>query len=169
MISLIACCDANNLIGIGPKIPWHHEPYKSELVEAVKADLEHFRKVTSGSSIIMGRTTFQSIGRPLPKRQNIVMTKGLIEFPGTETVRSWKEAMAVSRTSQTYVIGGGQVYNESIAFAERIILTRLDIAIDVESTEKPVYFPAVLRFKWTLVETQYIPKGKILVYSRISD
>lgn len=141
-ISLIAAMDRNNAIGIGNTLPWH-----------VPADMQHFRKTTSGRCIFMGRKTFDSMGKALPKRTNFVLTRDeKWNAPDTTRVGSLLEAAQQAQKldgpNEMWVIGGAQVYEMALPYAHTLVLTRLDIAL----VEADAYFPAFSKDDWLLTE-----------------
>lgn len=121
-ITLIAAVDEKGAIGRDGKIPWH-----------LKADLQRFKKLTEGHTVIMGRRTFESIGRPLPRRKNIVLTKqGNLKKPGVMVAESWGEViyrLVNEEQGEVFVIGGRAVYKEAFALADKILLTRVHAVI----------------------------------------
>jgi dihydrofolate reductase len=115
-LSLIVAASRNNVIGSEGGLPWH-----------LPDDLGHFKRLTTGKPVIMGRRTFESIGRPLPDRRNIVMTRQA-DYPATgcEVVSSVDEALSlVHGTDEVMIIGGGQVYRDFLPHADRIYVTRV--------------------------------------------
>lgn len=132
--SLVIAQAANRVIGRDNHMPWH-----------LPADLAHFKRVTMGCPVIMGRKTWESIGRALPGRLNIVITRTpLFSAPGATVVRSLDEAFrAAGDADEAFVIGGGQIYAEAMATADRIYLT--EIATEVEGD---TWFPAFDRAQW---------------------
>lgn len=126
---------ANRVIGRENKIPW-------DLPE----DRKHFVQVTRGHAIIMGRLTWESLGRPLPNRRNIVVTRQQdAAFEGAEVAHSLEEALQLARQTdpEPRMIGGGQLYAESLPLATRIELTVLDEAVEGDS-----YFPELDPSEW---------------------
>jgi len=121
-LALIVAVSQNGVIGKDGDLPWH-----------IPEDLKHFRKNTVGHSIIMGRKTWDSIGRPLPKRKSIVVTRqeGLV-IEGAEVVHSLGEALDAARDhdSEPRVIGGATLYREAFPFATRLILTEVQREVD---------------------------------------
>lgn len=119
MISLIAALDRNRGIGKNNKLPWH-----------LPEDLKHFKETTKGHPVIMGRKTFESIGRPLPNRTNIVVTRNEQYSPENVVVKhSLEEAIEYSNTIDTgevFVIGGQDLFNQAIKIADRLYITRID-------------------------------------------
>jgi dihydrofolate reductase len=117
VVSLIVAADENNLIGGKNQLLWH-----------LPNDMKHFRELTEGHTVIMGRRTFESIGRVLPRRRNLIITREKnLKVPGAEIAASLDEAL--QKTSQesgeVFVIGGGQIYAQAIERADRIYLTRV--------------------------------------------
>jgi len=127
-LALIAAVARNGVIGKGGALPWH-----------LSEDLKHFKKTTDGHAIIMGRKTHQSIGRALPGRRNIVITRAVgAVFPGCETAHSLDEAIALARSTDPcpFVIGGASVYAEALPLATELHLTQID-----QDVEGDTYFP----------------------------
>ena len=123
MISLITAVSANGVIGRGGELPWH-----------LSDDLKRFKQLTLGKPIVMGRKTFESIGRALPGRQNIVLTRQS-EFAADEcdVVSSIDAAIAASGDAgEIVVIGGSEIYKLFLPLAERIYMTRVHIDVDGE-------------------------------------
>ena len=127
-IILIAAVDRNLAIGKNGKIPWD-----------IKEDLNFFRKKTEHSAIIMGRATFDSIGRPLPKRKNIVMTRSPQDREGVFEVSSVEEAIneAKSFSGKINIIGGEYIYKEFLPIATKLLITEIELDIDSPNA----YFP----------------------------
>ena len=140
--ALIAAMSRNRVIGRGDDIPW-----------VAKGEQALFKKITSGGTVIMGRKTFDSIGRPLPKRHNIVITRqprgdaDQLDFCGS--VEAALE-LAATIARPTFVIGGGEIYARTINHASALHLTTIDI--DVEGD---VYFPTFDEAAFNLVDTQH--------------
>lgn len=119
-ISLIVAMANNRVIGAGNALPWH-----------LPADLKHFKALTMGHPMIMGRKTYESIGKPLPGRTSVVVTRNT-EFsaPGAIVVNSLDSAIqACGTTDEVFVIGGAQLYRQAIDIADRIYLTEIDADI----------------------------------------
>ncbi len=126
---IVAAVARNRVIGKGNALPWH-----------IPGELKHFRAVTIDHAVIMGRKTFESIGKALPRRRNIVITRDrALRVEGCETAPSLTEAIAIAREkdSAPRVIGGAQIYAEAIALASELILTEIDRDYDGDA-----YFPA---------------------------
>lgn len=139
-ISLVVAASTNNVIGSDGGLPWH-----------LPDDLRHFKRLTTGNPIVMGRRTFESIGRPLPDRRNIVMTRDPdYVAPGCDVVSSVREALdLVEDADEVMIIGGGQVYRDFLPHADRIYLTR--VQADVEGD---TYFPDIDEAGWRLVSSE---------------
>ena len=117
MVSLIVAVSQNGVIGKDNKLPWH-----------IPEDLKRFKALTMGHPILMGRKTFESIGKPLPGRTNIVITRQQdFKSCGATVVHSLDEALATCQNAEEiFVIGGGEIYKQALPFANRIYLTRIN-------------------------------------------
>ncbi|KAA3602012.1 MAG: dihydrofolate reductase [Calditrichaeota bacterium] len=115
-ISLIFAKSSNGVIGKENTLPWH-----------LSADLKRFKKITSGNSILMGRKTYESIGRPLPNRKNVVITRQKdFEAKGCVVANSLEEAIEGCKDeAEIFVIGGSEIYKQAMKFADRIHLTEI--------------------------------------------
>ena len=115
-VSLVVAASINNVIGSDGGLPWH-----------LPDDLRHFKRLTTGKPVVMGRRTFESIGRPLPDRRNIVMTRNPdYAATGCEVASSVSEVLdLVGNADDVMIIGGGQVYRDFLEHANRIYLTRV--------------------------------------------
>ena len=134
-IVLIAAVDKNLAIGKDGKIPWE-----------IKEDLKFFRENTENTAIIMGRATYDSIGRPLPKRKNIVMTRTFKEREGIIEVNSSKDALehAISYSEKINIIGGEYIYKEFLPLATKLLITE----IDIEVISPDAFFPEWDTNRW---------------------
>jgi dihydrofolate reductase len=132
-ITLIAAMGKNRAIGLDGKMPWH-----------LPAELQHFKRATMGKAILMGRKTWQSIGRPLPGRQNIVISRdpGFVAG-GADVVNSLEAALEISQVDEIMVIGGGQLYELALPLAQHMILTLIDIEPDADT-----WFPLWDKEQW---------------------
>ena len=134
-IVLVAAMGRNRAIGVDGRMPWH-----------LPADLKHFKSVTIGHPIVMGRRTFESIGRPLPGRRNIVLSTSLESAPeGVEVHGSLDDALAGIDDGAAMIIGGGAVYEEALPRAARMELTLVDAEPDGDT-----FFPPYDRHEWQL-------------------
>ncbi|KAA1151789.1 type 3 dihydrofolate reductase [Pseudoalteromonas sp. FUC4] len=129
IISMIAAMANNRVIGLDNKMPWH-----------LPADLQHFKKVTTGKPVIMGRKTFESIGRPLPGRRNIIITRNSeYTAKGIEVVTTPDAALELVTTAEeVMIIGGGNIYEQFLPKAERLYLTFIDLDVEGD-TQFPDY------------------------------
>lgn len=129
MISLIVAVSRNNVIGNNGIIPWK-----------IKGEQKRFKELTTGKTIIMGRKSFQEIGKPLPNRETIIISNIVnIVADNCTTVKSLAEAFdLVKGEGEVFVAGGGQVYKEALPYSDRIYLTVIDKIIDGN-----VYFPQI--------------------------
>lgn len=138
-IILVAAMSRNRVIGRQNRLPWH-----------LPADLRYFREVTQGKTIIMGRKTFDSIGRrPLPNRRNIIISHHCTAIPGCEIVSSLEEALlkAQSGSSEIMIVGGQTIYEQSMPLATDIYITVIDMGIDGDT-----FFPEWNPEEWKEVE-----------------
>lgn len=132
-LTIVVATDSNNGIGINNTLPWH-----------LPEDLAHFKRTTSGHPIIMGRKTFDSIGRPLPNRRNIVITRNAgWQHAGVEAVTSLDAAKALVGDNQAFIIGGAQIYADTVAQVDRLIVTKIDKSFDCDA-----FFPAIDPKTW---------------------
>lgn len=130
ILSLIAAIGKNNELGKDNTLLWH-----------IPADLKYFRDTTRGHAVIMGRKTFESIGRPLPNRENIVITRDHYwQADGVQVVHSLDEALAVYKDTEqeVFVIGGAQIYAEALPYADKLYITRIDTSVPADT-----FFPDV--------------------------
>lgn len=142
-LAIIVAQAKNRVIGINNKLPWH-----------LPEDLRYFKQVTMGKPIIMGRNTYESIGRPLPGRTNIVITRQNDYAPeGVRVVNSLDEAVELAESialingiDEAMVIGGAQIYEQALASAQRLYLTEVDAEIDGDA-----WFPEFERQEWSEV------------------
>lgn len=134
--SIIAAVSDNSAIGRGNSMPWH-----------ISEDLKYFKRITSGGAVIMGRKTFLSIGKPLPGRLNIVITRGdMSVFPdGVLAVHSIEEAFSAAESSDRpcFVIGGGEIYRQALPYADRLYITHVHTTIPDADTFFPEISPEV--------------------------
>ena len=134
MLSIIVAMDRNRLIGRGNALPWR-----------LPADLKHFKEVTLGKPVVMGRKTYESIGRPLPGRHNIVISRNPdFTASGCTLVRSADAALqAAGDVPEVMLIGGAQLYAELIPRVQRLYLTRIDAAFEGDA-----WFPELDDREW---------------------
>jgi dihydrofolate reductase len=132
-LTLVVAIDRQRGIGLGNQLPWH-----------LPEDLAHFKRTTTGHAIIMGRKTFDSIGRALPNRRNIVVTRNPEwRHDGVEAVNSVEAALALTVGAPAFVIGGAQIFAEALPRADRMIITEIDKSFDCD-----VFFPPTDPRQW---------------------
>ena len=135
-ITIIAAMARNLAIGLNGDMPWH-----------LPGELKHFKETTMGKPIVMGRKTWESIGRPLPGRQNIVVTRNRsYQARGCDLAGSLDQAVQIARGEEVMVIGGGQLYQQALAVSDRMILTRVDC-----EPEADTWFPEWQSSEWRQV------------------
>jgi len=136
---IVVAMSKNRCIGKDGELPWH-----------IPEDLKHFRKLTTGHAIIMGRRTHESIGRPLPKRRNIIVTRNR-EFraEGCEVAHGLEEAIAVARQRDEapVIVGGAELYAQALPLTTRIHLTEVDQVVEGDA-----FFPELVAGEWEEVE-----------------
>ena len=138
-LTIIVATDRARGIGIENRLPWR-----------LPEDLAHFKRTTTGHSIIMGRKTFESIGRPLPGRRNIVISRNPHwRHEGVEAVVSVEAAIALAPETEAFVIGGAQIYAETLARARCLIVTEIDKEFGCDT-----FFPAIDPNLWQQVARQ---------------
>lgn len=133
-LTIIVATDPGGGIGIGNAMPWR-----------LPEDMAHFKSVTSGHCVIMGRKTFDSIGKALPNRRNIVVTRnGAWRHDGVEAVASLNDAVALAGDSPAYIIGGAEIYAQALPLVDRLIITQIARAFACDAFFPPLD-PAVWR------------------------
>ncbi|WAG06867.1 type 3 dihydrofolate reductase [Aeromonas jandaei] len=141
-ISMIAAMAHDRVIGKDNQMPWH-----------MPADLAHFKRVTLGKPVLMGRKTFESIGRPLPGRRNLVISRNPdYQAEGIEVVGSVEGALALladNEVAEVMVIGGGHLYAELLPKADCLYLTRIELEVEGDTR-----FPAFADEQWQCVERE---------------
>jgi dihydrofolate reductase len=123
----IVACDANGLIGLDGGLPWH-----------LPSELRHFRALTYGHAVVMGRVTFESLPAPLAGRRSVVVTSRTIA--GVATVRTLDEAMALA-SNDAFVIGGARLFAEALPRCKRVYLTRVHASVAVPEGATATYLP----------------------------
>ena len=127
LFTIVAAKSDNDIIGVEGQLPWN-----------LKDDLKHFSKLTRGHTVVMGRKTFESIGKPLPKRRNIVLTTNPDwKAEGVETFWFYdtKEIIELLHEEEVFVIGGGRIYELLAPICDRAIITKVSTNIDVDTKE----------------------------------
>jgi dihydrofolate reductase len=145
IISHLVAVSNNKVIGKDNDRPWK-----------LKKDLLHFKNYTVGKTILMGRKTFESIGRPLPNRNNFIVSTTLKNVAGAEVFKSLDSAIEnVSPGEEVVIIGGGYLFRESINFFNKLVLTQVDCEIDGD-----IFYPEVDLDQWTLQESEDFKKDE---------
>ncbi len=148
-VALVAAVAKNRVIGAGGALPWH-----------ISADLKRFKQITMGKPVVMGRKTFESIGRPLGGRANIVISANPdYHLTGVTVVSSFADALKLAQTiaeanedGEVMVIGGAQVYHDALVRADRLYLTEVDAEYDGD-----VFFPELPEGQWREVAREDHP------------
>ena len=161
MFSIIVAIGKNNEIGKNNKLLWH-----------IPEDLKKFKKITLGKTVVMGKNTYESIGKPLPNRYNIVLTKNLKSFPNNcneklEICDNFSKIVEKYKNSdeEVFIIGGAQVYKKTL---ELKIIEKLYIShIDFSDNEADVYFPEIDYNVWKKVEEEKYSGWKFCIYKKI--
>ena len=139
-ITLIVAAAENNAIGKDNQMLWH-----------LPNDFKYFKKNTLEHSVVMGRKTFVSIGKPLPERRNIILTRDMnYSHEDVDVANSVQEVLNYCRDErEIFIIGGAEIYKQTLPLADKILLTRVHTTIDGDA-----YFPALLDHEWKLVSAE---------------
>lgn len=150
-VTLVAAVGRGGVIGRGGGLPW--EP---------TGDLVHFKRVTIGHTLVMGRRTFDSIGRPLPGRTTVVITRQVDwHVEGVTVAGSLDEALRVAAGSEVFVVGGGEVYRAAMPLADRLLVTQVDQAPDGDT-----FFPDIDPAVWDETDREQHDGFDIVTYER---
>jgi dihydrofolate reductase len=150
-ITVLAAVGANLVIGRDGQMPWH-----------LPEDLAHFKAVTMGHTMVMGRKTYDSIGRALPGRRTIVITRQPgWHAPSVEVAHSLPEALSLAGPADVFVIGGSDVYREAMPYADQMLLTEVE-----QSPEGDAYFPAFQPGDWREVAREAHQGFAFVTYAR---
>jgi len=152
MISIIAAMTKSRVIGKNNQLPWH-----------LSDDLKNFKKFTVGSTVIMGRKTFESIGKPLPERNNIVISSSMPQTQNIIVAKTIEEALhkANSFGKEVFIIGGASVYAQSLPFADRLYLSFIKKDYDGD-----VFFPEFDMTKWKIENKTDFPDFELVIFAR---
>ena len=146
----IAAMSLNQVIGAGNKIPWH-----------LPEEFKWFKQMTTGNVVVMGRKTFESIGKPLPNRETIILSRGGFDYPGVKTIRSLDELAPLADGRKIFIAGGAQIYAQALPLCADLYLTLVK-----RTVEGDAFFPP-FEDQFTLVEeVRDTPEFKILHYRR---
>lgn len=165
-VAMIAAESLNHVIGLNGKLPWY-----------LPEDLRFFKRVTSHKPVVMGRATFESIGKPLPNRTNIVISRNPdFHRDGVKVADSIEAALAIATAQaaldeedEVMVIGGGEIYRQALPLAQRIYLTQVDVTIEGDT-----WFPALSSSEWVVDEEvagapePHQPAYRFLRYERVT-
>lgn len=145
MVSIIVAVAQNGTIGDKNALLWH-----------ISEDMRFFKRTTSGHPVIMGRKTYDSLGRPLPNRTNVVISRTAKHIEGCQIARSLEEAIAMfPAEEEIFIIGGAQIYALALEVADRIYLTRVE-----HDYEGDTSFPKWDESKWQLTQREAYPHGE---------
>jgi len=144
-LALVVAMARNRGIGLNGQLPWH-----------LPEDLKRFKALTLGHALIMGRKTHESIGRPLPGRRNLVVTRSGASFAGCETAASLEAAMRLARETDPMpmVIGGAELYAQALPYATHLYLTRVDRDVEADT-----FFPGLVEAEWEQVRQEPVSEG----------
>ena len=139
-ISLIVAMNHERVIGSDNQLPWH-----------IPEDLNYFKQVTLGKPIIMGRKTFESIGRVLPERKNVVISRSDYHYPGVVCYHSLSEAIQQnSDFTELCIIGGGEIFKQAIKFATKLHITEVDFPVN----NPCAWFPDFDKNNWNIIASK---------------
>ncbi|WP_130736757.1 dihydrofolate reductase [Flavobacterium sp. J27] len=151
MLTIIAAASENNALGKDNDLVWH-----------LPDDFKRFKLLTTGHTIIMGRKTFESFPKPLPNRKHIIITRQK-EYKAPENcivIDNLNKAIEIcSQEEENFIIGGGEIYKQSIAIADKIELTRVHTSIEADT-----FFPELELQDWKLIKEEYHPKDEKHIY-----
>ena len=143
-ISIIVAMSKNRVIGKDNAMPWH-----------LSDDLKNFKSTTMGKTIIMGRLTYESIGKPLPGRKNIILSRSLVHEEVAVYKTIGQALKSVEDEDEVFIIGGQDIYNQTIDLARKIFITKID-----ENIQGDKYFPEVNFEDWELVSSKSFNKNE---------
>jgi dihydrofolate reductase len=155
MATLVVAIAKNRVIGLNNKMPWH-----------LPEDLQHFKKTTLGHTLIMGRKTFESIGKPLPGRRTIVLTRDTNwRYDGCETAQSISSALELAKLTpekHPFIVGGANVYQQALhdGLVDKMIVTKIDITPDGDA-----FFPIIDESSWAQIGSEQFESKTGLNYS----
>lgn len=153
MISIIVATSLNWAIGRNNQLLWH-----------ISEDLKYFKKITSGHTVIMGRKTWESIGKPLPNRRNIVVSLSLEKITDAEVYKSLELALKAAGNESLFIIGGGEIYKQALPLAEKLYLTIVNLTVEDADT----FFPKINYNEWREISREVTDYGTRLELIRIS-
>ena len=149
-VTIVVAISENYAIGKNNQLLWH-----------MPADLKHFKQITSGHTVIMGRKTYDSVGKPLPNRRNIIITRQEITIPGCEVVKSVDDALELcTNEEEVFIVGGAEIYKLAMPKTARIYLTIIH-----HSFEADTLFPEIDYMEWKEVSREDHPADEKHKYS----
>ena len=148
-ISHVVALSNNNVIGVNNSLPWN-----------LKTDLAHFKNYTSNKIIVMGRKTYESIGRPLPNRINLIVSNTIKEINGAELFKSTEDAINKARElcinknlKEIIIIGGGYLFRDTLSITNKVVLTKVDCNI-----EGDIFYPEIELNEWKKLSSENFKK-----------
>ncbi|MDJ0653448.1 MAG: dihydrofolate reductase [Xanthomonadales bacterium] len=145
-LTMIVAMDRNRAIGFDGQMPWH-----------LPADLGHFKQATMGTALVMGRKTYAAIGRPLPGRRNIVITRNPgFQADGCDTAGDLEQALTLAGDSAVMIIGGGEIYALAMPLARRLLVSH----VDTEAPRADAWFPPIDQDRWRPVGARHYPADR---------
>ena len=148
-ISHVVALSNNNVIGVNNSLPWN-----------LKTDLAHFKNYTSNKIIVMGRKTYESIGRPLPNRINLIVSNTIKEINGAELFKNTEDAINKARElcinknlEEIIIIGGGYLFRDTLSITNKLVLTKVDCNI-----EGDVFYPDIDLNEWEKLSSEHFTK-----------
>ena len=154
-VTIVVAISENHAIGKDNKLLWY-----------LPNDLKHFKEITTGHTVIMGRKTYESVGKPLPKRRNIIITRQEINIEGCEVVNSIEAALALcANEEEVFIVGGAEIYKQALKLTDRIYLTIVHQNFEADS-----FFPEIPKQYWKEVyrEDHQPDEKNLLPYSFIT-
>lgn len=154
MVTIIVAMTKNRTIGKNNQIPWH-----------LSEDLKNFKRITTNNTVIMGRKTFDSIGKPLPNRNNIVISRTPQEIPGVVVCNSIPDAIKTAKeyNKEIFIIGGATIYEAALHFTDKMLISYIK-----NDYEGDIYFPAFNKDDWILESEEDKGEFTFCVYKRKS-
>lgn len=152
MITIIAALTRRRVIGKDNKLPWH-----------ISDEIRNFKRLTTGNTVIMGRRTYESIGKPLPNRNNIVVSRSLRAVPGVTICADLDTALATANAygKDIFIVGGARLYQEVLARADTMYLSFVK-----KDYEGDTYFPVFDEGDWVIAERTDYPDFEFVLYTR---
>ena len=155
MITIIAALTKDNVIGKDNKLLWH-----------LPDDLKNFKRLTTGNIIIMGRKTFESISRPLPNRHNIVISRSMQKQCNIDVHSTIESALASAKqfNKEIFIIGGAEIYKQTLKYADKMILSHVKMNIDGDA-----FFPEFSTDEWNIENKEQHEQFDVITYRRKND